>query len=54
MKIGSLVPFTWATLIVFVVAMGVFYPWGVLSGFKEQFRHEEFTNEVLDNMDYTK
>ena len=53
-KVGSLVPFTWATLIVFVVAMGVFYPWGVLSGCKEQFRHEEFTNEVLDNMDYTK
>jgi len=54
MKVGSIIPFTWATLIVFIVAMGVFYPWGVMSGFKDQFRHAEFTNDVLDNMDYTR
>lgn len=48
-SIGSLVPFTWATLIVLVVSMAVFYPWGVLSGFKQQFKHPDFTNDVLSS-----
>jgi hypothetical protein len=45
---GSLIPFTWATGIVLVVSIAVFYPWGVLSGFKEQFSHHEWTDPYID------
>ncbi|MCL4438614.1 MAG: APC family permease [Candidatus Thermoplasmatota archaeon] len=48
-SIGNLIPFTWATLIVLVVSMAIFYPWGILSGFKKQFSHPDFTQEVLES-----
>jgi hypothetical protein len=48
-SIGSTIPFTWATLIVLVVSIAVFYPWGILSGFKEQFNHPEFTKDVIES-----
>ncbi len=51
---GTLISFDFATLIVFVVSMAVFYPWGVLSGFKEQFEHPEFTRPVLDELGFAK
>lgn len=47
---GTLIPFDYATLIILIVAMAVFYPWGVLSGFKKQFDHPEFTRPVLDDL----
>jgi amino acid transporter len=46
----TIIPFDYATLIVFVVSIAVFYPWGVLSGFKVQFDHPEFTRPVLDDL----
>ncbi|MCL4323066.1 MAG: APC family permease [Candidatus Thermoplasmatota archaeon] len=47
---GTLIPFDYATLLIFVISMAVFYPWGVLSGFKAQFDHPEFTRPVLDDL----
>ncbi len=47
---GALIPFEWATLIIFIVSIAVFYPWGVLSGFKKQYDHPEFTRPVLDDI----
>lgn len=47
---GSIIPFDWATVIIFVVSIAVFYPWGVLSGFKKQYDHPEFTRPVLDEL----
>jgi amino acid transporter len=32
------------TIIVLIVTIAVFYPWGILSGFKEQFSHKEWTD----------
>jgi low affinity Fe/Cu permease len=46
--LGSLIPFTWATGIVIAVTIAVFYPWGVLSGFKDQFSHREWTDPYID------
>ncbi|MCL4306675.1 MAG: FUSC family protein, partial [Candidatus Thermoplasmatota archaeon] len=46
--LGSLIPFTWATVIVIAVTIAVFYPWGVLSGFKDQFSHREWTDPYID------
>lgn len=46
--LGALIPFTWGTLIVMMVAIAVFYPWGVLSGFKEQFSHKEWTDPYIE------
>lgn len=34
------------TLITFVVGLFVIYPLGVLSGFKKQFIHKDFTEEL--------
>ncbi len=48
--IGTLVPFQYATLMVFAISMAIFYPWGVISGFKKQFDHPEFTRPVLDEL----
>ncbi len=31
-----------------MVAIAVFYPWGVLSGFKEQFSHKEWTDPYIE------
>ncbi|HKJ96438.1 MAG TPA: APC family permease [Thermoplasmataceae archaeon] len=37
------IPFVWGTLIVFLTTTLVFFPWGVLSGLKEEYYHEEYT-----------
>ncbi len=37
------IPFTWGTLITFLATTLVFFPWGVASGLKEEYYHEEFT-----------
>ncbi|MEM0157404.1 MAG: APC family permease [Thermoplasmataceae archaeon] len=46
--VGTMIPFVWGTVIVLVVSIAVFYPWGVLSGFKEQFSHHEWTDPYIE------
>jgi hypothetical protein len=49
---GSPVPqvftFIQGTLVVFVVTILVFYPLGIISGFKEQFSHKTWTDPYKD------
>jgi len=37
------IPFTWGTLITFLATTLIFFPWGVASGLKEEYYHEEYT-----------
>lgn len=46
--LGTVLPFTWGTVIVFAISVAVFYPWGVLSGFEKQFSHAEWTDPYIE------